>query len=195
MVSFPTLQFSDDLKTLNVEVSMDEDARSDYFLYAIYVEYYKNRNVSGAPSTKAYKLFDNSENPDKTKYEYSGTMPDSVLNMATNGVDTFKDGLFYVIAICQNKTDETNLVADAKAVLDWTAVYNRGMTIVNSALAGCKSGSCSVNEDLEQFVLVYHSLDLSIDANDADQLDRLWSRFISFSPINGNSSSTNCNCI
>lgn len=208
MVIFNELKFSDDVKNLSINVSIETASQSNYYIHAIYLEYYKNRNVSKAPSGKAVVLFENPAidpethepvgNPDTTKKSWEGTVNESVLSLNTNGVDKFKDGLFYVIVVCQNvdyEHHEDDLVADVDAVLDWTAVYSRGMAIVNSALVGCGSGKCAISDNLEQAILCWHSIELSMAANDADALDRLWSRFVQFTPITGNVGVSPCNCM
>lgn len=208
MVIFNELKFSDDVKDLSINVSIETASQSNYYIHAIYLEYYKNRNVSKAPSGKALVVYENpaidpqthepTGDPDTTVKSWEGTVNESALNMETNGVTQFKDGLFYVIVVCQNVDythHEDDLVADVDAVLDWNAVYARGMAIVNNALVGCNSGKCAISDNLEQAILCWHSIELSMAANDADALDRLWSRFVQFSPMTGTVGSSTCNCM
>ena len=170
-------------------VMIESDYRSDYFLKGVYLEYYKNRNVSGAPSEKAVKVY---ENQTTTGYSYSGTVNESALPIT--GVDTFKKGLFYVIAVVQSKTDEEDLQAEMTAILDWNAVYSIGMICVNDMLAVCKAGKCDVPDALEQVALTWHALELAMAANDADMMDKLWGRFILSDTAMPSSGST-CNCM
>lgn len=202
MVTF-NLNFSNDLENLYItDIEIDQSYQDDYYIHAVYLEYYKNRNVSGAPSEKALPVYQNPLPPatvptTSVKTISSITVSKSQLTEAQPGILQFKDGLFYVIVVCQNvdPSKDYDLVGDMKAVLDWNAVYARGMAIVDTALVGCKSGKCAVSDDLEQAILCWHSIELSMAANDADALDRLWSRFVQFSPIGGAVGSSTCNCM
>lgn len=205
MINFQ-LQFSPDVKSLSVSVEIDNDHKSTYYVQSVYLEYYKNRNASNIASPKALLLYENAHldpetlqpttTPDTTKKSWSGVVEESELDYDNNGVAKFKDGLFYVIVVCQN-VDYTehpdDIVVSVNGVLDWTAVYDRGMVFVDRALVEAKSGACTISDDLEQAVLVWHAIDFALAANDADELDRLWSRFVTFAPLGGGSGST-CNC-
>ena len=206
MINFE-LQFSEDVKSLSVSVAIDTDHSSTYYIQSVYLEYYKNRNVSNIASPKALLLYENQrldpqslipvDTPDITKKSWSGIVQESQLDYDANGVAKFKDGLFYVIVVCQNVNyteHPDDVVVSVNGVLDWTAVYDRGMSFVDRALVSSKAGACTISDDLEQAILVWHAIDLALAANDADELDRLWSRFVTFSPLGGGSGSS-CNCI
>jgi len=203
MITFTQLEIDpNDIDKLYYDVSIPTSSQTDYYITGVYLEYYKNRNVTNAPNpSTALVILDNTGTiapVDKTKYRAYGTVYKSQLDYDTMGVATFEDGLFYLIVSWKNKDEELHPddeAADVKSVLDWNAVYNRGMAFVDRALVGCKSGNCSINEDLEQAVMIWHAIEFAMAANDADELDMLWSRFITYSPLTGAQTGSTCNCI
>lgn len=199
MINFDALTFSDDLQELYIDCYVDDtqDPDEDWNITRIYLEYYKNRNATFAPSDKALKVFEGSsrhvqltgENPVKA----------SQLSVELNGVGQFEGGLFYVLVETTKITpaedpEEEPYVEhkyDVGVVLDWWTVYTLGMQQVAKMTKRCNAVSCDIPDYFEQFVLVWHALELSLDAQDADQIDRLWSRFLSFDT---GSVGAPCNC-
>lgn len=196
MVKFNELQFSDDLKTLTIDCELEDTGTDEenegFFISAVYLEYYKNRNVTGAPSDKKYTAYSYTSGTRLTSIELE--IESSDLDYDTMGVAKFDEGLFYVIVSCKKyltdpeDEEEIEVVNEFGAVLDWNCVYNIGMKAI-AAYENSRDRSCNVPADLEQFAITWHSLDLAIEAQDLDMLDMLWSRFVG-SPF----ASKDCNC-
>lgn len=248
MVTFNELCFSEDVQSLSIDCSVEEGEGIE----KIYVEYYKNRNTSGAPSDKALLVWEkpvppepepepepeptsdpepeeNSEDSEtettletesetnesegageeendgeneegegvegesdteEEKYtEVKVTVDASQLSVSKNGVDSFEGGAFYILVHWKDADDDDHY--DMGLLLDWSYVYKLGMDSIAKFVHGCSKVHCEVPEYFEQMVLVIHALQLAIETKDIDMIDTLWSRFISFSPMNSVSS---CNC-
>lgn len=192
MISFNTLEFTDDNQNLSIDISIeDTETYAGYYISKVYVEYYQNRNVTGAPSDFAAVAF---ENTDTSVTSYSGKLSVEAMRTANPKVQSYSGGLFYVTVVCVDSADEdSDVIGETGAVLDWQKVYQLGMQLVASMSKGFGKGSCDVPEHLEQFVLVWHALELALNAQDTDMIDRLWRRFIEFTPALSSDSST-CNC-
>jgi len=192
MVTFNDLRLSDNRRYMLINAEIDEEFASTHYISDVWVEYYKYRNADGAPNTdKAYLAYEYHEGAEKLT-AVDLTVDSENFTLEANGVSTFVGGLFYVIVVCRALEDDTDMTADLGAVLDWQKVYEIGMRSVTEITASCKK-NCELPEFFEQFVIVYHALELALDAQDLDQIDKLWSRFISFSAPNGALGSP-CNC-
>ena len=205
MVTFNELCFSDDVQTLSLECSVEEGEQIE----KIYLEYYKNRTTSGAPSSKKLLIWENpNPEPDPhggssdSGYDADIEEPDYVdvtnvkvkvdasqLSISNNGVDKFEGGAFYILVHWKDIDDDDHY--DMGLLLDWTHVYKIGMDSIAKFVYGCSKMYCEMPEQFEQIVIVIHALQLAIETKDIDMIDTLWSRFISFSPLNSVSS---CNC-
>lgn len=183
MVTFDVLQFSDDMQSLNISCSVDGQGS---YIKRIYLEYYKNRNATGAPSSKALLVW---QTGDLHLNSVETTVEVTQLSLTENGVNTFVGGLFYVLVHWENSDGDD--FYDIGAVLDWQKLYELGMQSIAGFTFGCSKGKCELPEYFQQLVLVVHALQLAISAKDMDQMDMLWSRFVQFSPI-GNVSPCNC---
>jgi hypothetical protein len=64
------------------------------------------------------------------------------------------------------------------------------MQAVARITSSCNADACNLPVQFEQFVIVWHALELAIRVKDLDQVDMLWSRFINFSGVSGEK----CNC-
>lgn len=192
MVNFNSLVISEDFKTISIDVSISNAQEyAGFHISKIYVEYYKNRNTLGVPSEKAALAYSNT---DPSVREYSGTFSITTMREAEPKLVSFEGGLFYIIVVCESGTGtNVDVLRDVGSVLDWHKVYSLGMQAIMEFNSGCNRGTCFVPDYLEQFVLVWHSLEFAIAAQDVDQVDRLWSRFIAVGSAVGGGSST-CNC-
>lgn len=184
MVTFETLLFSDDMQSLDISCSVSGQGS---YIKRIYLEYYKNRNATGAPSNKALLVWQ--ENPASHVSSVDTVVYQTQLTLTNNGVDSFVGGLFYVLVHWEDANEDEYY--DIGAVLDWQKVYDLGMQSIAGFTNGCNKGKCELPEYFQQLVLVVHALQLAIDAKDMDQMDMLWSRFVQFSPM-ANVSSCNC---
>ena len=174
------------------------------------MEYYKNRGTSGAPSSKALLIWENTEpepdphggssdpggevvptddSSDAAVTNVKVKVDASQLSISENGVDKFEGGVFYILVHWKDIDYDDHY--DMGLLLDWSYVYKLGMDSIARFVHGCSKVHCEVPEYFEQMVLVIHALQLAIETKDIDMIDTLWSRFISFSPMNSVSS---CNC-
>jgi len=206
MISFNELRFSEDLLSLEIDCELENTGSGEenegYYIAAAYLEYYKNRNATGAPSSKSLIVFNNTED-DETVKSFSRTGDNAVnkseLSIRDNGVSKFSGELFYLIVSCKKTVDDSaeddayryEIVNEIAAVLDWQKVYEIGMRYVAS-ITNKKLDNCNIPDNLEQFVIVWHALELVLESKDIDMLDRLWSRFVSFS--GGAVAGSPCNC-
>ena len=175
-----------------IDAQIDTEYASTHYISDVWVEYYKYRNADGAPNTdKAFRAYEYHEGAQKLT-AVDLTVDSEDFTLEANGVSTFVGGLFYIIVVCKKLEDELDMTADLGAVLDWEKVYEIGMSSVAEITKSCKK-NCELPAFFEQFVIVYHGLELALDAKDLDQLDRLWGRFIAFSAPTGALGSP-CNC-
>lgn len=180
MVTFNELSFSDDVQSLYIDCNVE----SGEHIEKVYLEYYKNRNTTGAPSPKALLVW-----PGPSAEEVSVEVDASQLSISDNGVDSFIGGVFYVLVHWKDSEDEDHY--DIGLVLDWSHVYKIGMDSIAGFVNGCSKKNCDIPEYFEQTVIAIHALQLAIESKDMDMIDTLWSRFISFSPM---SNVQSCNC-
>lgn len=194
MLTFDDLRFDDDVLNLHIECHLTDPEGEDANLYikGIYLDYYKNRLPDDAASDKKYTVYE---------YETGGSYLDDivrvvnydVLSVEENGVSEFKNGLFYVIVVIGSTQDDDYADAHIGVVLDWNAVYQKGMAAVAGIAKSCEADRCAPPAMYEQFVIVWHALLLAIEAKDFDMVDRLWGRFLNVTPgapVTGSS----CNC-
>lgn len=180
MIEFNELAFSDDMQSLTIDCSVNLEEQPHAYIKRVYLEYYKNRNTTNAPSDKAYLVFNgDSLVPPVTEVREHVDVDD--LSMEKNGVKTFRKGLFYVLVHWCDGEEDAEEYYDVAAILDWQYVYDLGMHYISKFALGCGRRDCDVPEDFEQIVLVVHALELALEAKDLDMLDLLWGRAILFS--------------
>lgn len=190
MIDFNRLTISDDYEKISLDVSINtSEEYLNFYISRIYVEYYKNRNAIGVPSEKAAIAF---SNEDTSVVSYVGDFNIRTMREYEPKLSSFQGGLFYIIVVCKNESgQEVEIVRDIASVLDWRKVHSLGMQTIADFNSGCRKEKCDISDKLEEFVLVWHSLEFAVNAKDLDQIDRLWSRFISIGSRFGTQS---CNC-
>jgi len=185
MVLFNELRITEDRKCLIVDCEVDRvDLYSNMYIDSIYIEYYKNSPVSGMPSDKAYILYENSSS-DNTVKSVIRSMDIAALKSSDMGIDSFRDGLFYVIVKCDGELGTVpsgmpcgyDNVTDIAVILDWKSFYERGMNFVSSMFNNC-GDKCAVPAGFEQFVLLWNALKLAISVCDWDAVNMLWDNII-----------------
>ena len=184
MVLFNELRITEDRKCLIVDCEVDRvDLYSKMYIDSIYVEYYKNAPVSGMPSDKAFLLYEHDEsNPVKSVRR---SMDEVALRASDFGIDSFKDGLFYVIVKCDGRIDDIpsgmpcgyDNVTDIAVILDWKSFYERGIGFVSSMFNNC-GDKCAVPSGFEQFILLWNALKLAISVCDWEAVNMLWDNII-----------------
>lgn len=185
MVIFNELRICEDGDYLKIDCQIDDaQVYENMYIKEIYLEYYKNASSASMPSSKAYKIYDNS-NDDTTVRRRQQTVTKADLGWAEFGVSTFSDGLFYVIVKCDGVigpeianypcgADSTTKIGVA---LDWKAVYRRGMGYIYGLLDPC-GNPCPSTAEFEHFILLWNALKLAIASCDWDAVSDLWDKFL-----------------
>jgi len=196
MITFNNLRFTNDLQSLLIDVQADSELPedvSDVLITKIYLEYYKNRTATLTPSDKKVQVWPAGGSGSLAHVDIS--VPVTILEDENIGTEEFRNGLFYVYVLF-DYTEGTTTYHDGKAigaVLDWNAVYQKGMSSVAKLVKKCEANSCEPPVFFEQFVIAWHAFILSMNAKDFDMVDRLWGRLLSVSSGMVVSGSP-CNC-
>lgn len=189
MIEFKKVEISEDGLDISIDIKQEEYAtQAGYYIKKIYVEYFKNRNADGTPSALAGIAFSAT---DKSTTEYTGDFNISTMQEHDPMLTTFSGGMFYIIVECASAEDEEETIYDTGAVIDWNEFYRIGMMVVANYASKCCEVKCEIPDDLEQFVLVWHSLELAMETLDMGMMELLWSRYVAFGHSNTKSS---CNC-
>lgn len=184
MITFNELRIADDRKCLIIDFEVERvDVFKDMYVETVYLEYYKNANPTGVPGEKAVVVWENT-NDDKSikakRLYYRLKQTDA----ATMGVQTFDNGLFYVIVKCAGTPGYQifNMPCGADncfrigAILDWKAFYTRGMQYVNSLFNGCNP--CPDLTGFEHFAVLWNALKMAISTCDWNLVSDLWNKFL-----------------
>ena len=190
MATFNILKLSEDRKSIVIDCATDTEASR---IEGVYLEYFQNRNVLGMPSDVAYPAYQRSEGGISLT-EWSGTVYEEQVKHPDFKFPSFEKAVTYVYVVTSVPGDDEERVYSSTMgiVVDWDAVYETGMKAVAQLAHSCRN-KCESPMYFEQFVVLFHALYLAIEAKDADMIDRLWGRFISYSP-DGSYSGSACNC-
>lgn len=209
MVIFNELRITEDATCLVVDCEIENvDVYANMYIQSIKLEYYKNFSVVSMPSEKAYVLYEKGEN-ETAKRGKRITMKDTKLPETLFDIDTFEDGLFYVVVTCGGDplpqvaympcTYDDNVKVGV--VLDWASVYKRGMRYVASIYGVCGNPNfCEDPNGFEDFIILWNSLKLAIETCNWPLVSELWDKFLnapySLTPaittITGRSSGCGC---
>ena len=184
MVTFNELRIADDRKCLIIDFQVERvDVFKDMYVEAVYLEYYKNANPTGVPGEKAVVVWENTndDNTIKAKRLYYRLKQ---TDAATMGVQTFDNGLFYVIVKCAgtpgyqifNMPCGSDNCFRIGAIIDWKAFYTRGMQYVNSLFNGCNP--CPDLTGFEHFAGLWNALKMAISTCDWNLVSDLWNKFL-----------------
>ena len=190
MVIFSELALSEDGSRLSVECSVrDLSIYDGMYIKSIAVEYYANAQVSGEPSEKAIRIFDNAGADKTVKYvrTYLDASDARVKKMFE--LSTFSGGLFYIIVECDGELgaavaglpcgyDETR---DTGVILDWCLLYRIGMNYIAEMNCKCHS-ECRNLSGFES------------ESKDLTMLKTLWKKFLRVVWTVGKNISSNCGC-
>ena len=154
------------------------------YIDEIYLDYYKLVDGSGMPGNKAFLMYKNEEGKKNIKGKRI-SMFDSCLSRTEFGINSFKDGLFYVTVICGGvpKPDASKLpcgtddVVHTQAVIDWKGFYERGMQYISS-MYGCGANKCEIPSGFEEFVLLWNALKAAIAVCDWPMVAKIWDRIL-----------------
>lgn len=185
MVIFNELRICEDGDFLKIDCQIDDAAVYDnMYIKEIYLEYYKNASAASMPSSKAYRIYNNSTS-DTTVRRMQMTVLPAELESMNFGITTFQDGLFYVIVVCDgtvgpeivNYSCRESATTQIGVALDWKAVYRRGMGYIASLLDKC-GNPCPSTAEFEHFILLWNALKLAIASCDWDAVSDLWDKFL-----------------
>lgn len=202
MVIFSELSLSEDGSRLSVECSVrDLSIYDGMYIKSIAVEYYANAQVSGEPSEKAIRIFDNAGADKTVKYvrTYLDASDARVKKMFE--LSTFSGGLFYIIVECDGELgvavaglpcgyDETR---DTGVILDWCLLYRIGMNYIAEMNCKCHS-ECRNLSGFDGFVILWHSIRVASESKDLTMLKTLWKKFLRVVWTVGKNISSNCGC-
>lgn len=202
MVRFNELRITEDRKCLIVDVEIEQvGLYSGMHIEEIYLDYYKNVDSSGFPSNKSYKMYPQTETNNQLK-GVRVSMFDTALEDTELGVDTFKDGLFYVTVVCDGDIGDvsklpcgTDDTVHTQAVIDWRGFYERGMQYISS-MFGCGADKCELPAGFEDFILLWNALKAAISTCDWPMVSKLWDRILRSGKISSAKSigGTPCGC-
>ena len=203
MITFNELRISDNSGCLIIDCEVEQvDVYKNMFIQSIYIEYYKNANPASMPSEKALCVYDNTTSDVKVRAKRLNVRLDTIAK-SDMGVTTFDNGLFYVIVNCGGDPNYTVLnmpcgYDDTRrlgVILDWKALYTRGMQYVNSLFNGCNS--CPDLTGFEHFAVLWNALRMAISTCDWNLVNELWDKFL-LAPSNPFTSSvakvSGCGC-
>lgn len=205
MVIFSELALSEDGSRLSVECSVrDLSIYDGMYIKSIAVEHYANAQVSGEPSEKAIRIFDNTDvdKADKTAKSVRTYLDASDARVKTMfGLSSFSGGLFYIIVECDGDLgaavaglpcgyDETR---DTGVILDWCLLYKIGMNYIAEMNCRCHS-ECRDLSGFDGFVILWHSIRVASESKDLTMLKTLWKKFTRIVGTGGKHISSNCGC-
>lgn len=184
MVNFNEVRICEGHKQLIIDCSIENSyLYANMHIEAIYLDYYKNVDSSGLPSSKAVKITPEFEEPVKSQRI---VITSDFLSETEWNINTFKGGLFYVIVECGGTPapealsvlpcgfDDSLAIAAAP---DWETFYKNGMQYISSLFSKCKD-NCEVPAGFEQFVLLWEAFKLAIAVCDWSLASDLWSRIV-----------------
>lgn len=184
MVIFNELRISEDKKYLTIDVEIERlGIYSDMYIKSVYLEYYKNAETIGVPSSKALVVFDKDPNEDgEQAMRFCVSDEDLPDNM---GIATFDKGLFFVTVVCDGDLPAsaallacgTDNTIDTAIVLDWQRVYERGMQYVAKLNSRCFN-NCDDVPGFKNFILMWNALMLAVRMCDYGQIGKAWERFL-----------------
>lgn len=188
MVIFNDLRMSDCKRKLLIDCAIEDlDVYSGMYINAIYVENYRTASVAAMPSEKSTLVWENTKSDSRVR-SVRLEVSTLALDSDTFTGDTFDGELFYVIVQCDGDASAIARVAaslpcgaddtfDVGVILDWEAVYSRGMQYVSMFANKCNS-SCDLPIGFEDFIILWNSLRLAISTCDWDLVAKLWPRFL-----------------
>lgn len=184
MVNFNEVRICDGHTKMVIDCSiMSSYLYANMHIDSIYLDYYKNVDFSGVPSPKAVKVSPEFTEPMRA---YKVVISEEFLNETDWGIDTFKDGLFFVIVQCEGvPAPEASSVLpcgfdDAVAIAavpDWESFYAAGMQYISSLFSKCKD-NCEIPAGFEQFVLLWEAFKLAVAVCDWKLASELWERMV-----------------
>lgn len=184
MVVFNELRIADDKQSLVIDCQIEGlEIYSAMYIKTVYLEYYKNAETVGVPSSKALLVYDKgSEEEGKTAVRFCIDKEQLPSDM---GVTDFDKGLFFVTVTCDGDLPAdaalmgcgTDNTVDTAIVLDWHRVYERGMQYISMLNDKCFD-DCNDIPGFKNFILMWYALRLAISTCDYGQIGAAWERFL-----------------
>lgn len=200
MVIFNELSISSDKQSLVIDCSVEGlPVYSDMYIKTVYLEYYKNAETIGVPSSKALTVYDKQDGDDPQQDMRFCVSKEQL--PSDMGVSDFDKGLFFVTVICDGDlpasaalmgcgTDDT---VDTAIVLDWHRVYERGMQYISKLTDECFN-DCEDIPGFRNFILLWNALRLALATCDYGQIGKAWERFLKIYTNNKATLSTSGGC-
>ena len=185
MVRFNELRITEDRKCLIVDCEIEQiGIYSGMYIDSIYLDYYKNVDASGFPSNSAFLMYKNTDGNKKIRGKRISMM-ESALSSTEFGIDSFKDGLFYVTVVCDGVPSEktielpcdSDMNVNTQAVIDWYGFYERGMGYISS-MYGCGADKCNIPAGFKDFVLLWNALKAAIATCNWPLVSKFWDRIL-----------------
>ena len=188
MVRFNELRITEDRKCLIVDCEIEPiGLYANMYIDEIRLDYYKNVDSSGLPTTKSYLMWQHKEgDPEMKGVRTSAKEQDIIdagfdIDLLDDGL--FRDGLFFVTVICSGAPSSvastlpcgTDVDRESQAVIDWKGFYERGMQFISS-MYGCGADKCAIPAGFEDFVLLWNALKAAIAVCDWPMVAKLWDR-------------------
>lgn len=199
MITFNELRISDDKQTMYVECAIE--AASIYancYIENIYIDYYKNVSTYGVPSEKAINVYSD-EGGEKSESVVRKCVTPS--DFGEDWPESFDKGIFYVIVDCSGTIDSSvstlscgyDVMRDTGIVIDWKKLYDAGMQFVSKYVNG-NGNDCAPKDGFDNFIILWNSLKLSIDAMDYPMMEKTWDRIMRLYDTKNTFVSYDCNC-
>jgi len=184
MVIFNELSIKEDKQSLVIDCSIEGlNIYDNMYIKSVYLDYYKNAESPGVPSSKALVVYDKQEGEEEQRALRFCVEKEQL--PSDMGVSDFDKGLFFVTVICDGDlpasaallacgADDT---VDTAIVLDWQRVYEAGMKYISALNDQCFD-DCNDLPGFKNFILLWNALRLSVETCDYGQIGRAWERFL-----------------
>ena len=205
MVIFNELRISDDKQCLTIDCAIEGlDIYSDMHIKTIDLEYYKNVETMGVPSSKALNVYTYSPARGVSDPQTAIKINVNAAQLSTIedfGTEDFDKGLFYVIVECDGTLPAAaallscgmDSTVDIGVALDWKRVYEIGMRFISSLTSKCLN-ECSDKSSNMNFILLWNALRFALISCDYVQVAYLWDIFLRIYNNNSTQFSAACGC-
>ncbi len=201
MTVFSELKLSSDRDKIIIDCSVENlGIYKGMYIKEIFVDYYKNATHSDYPSDKAICVYHNTDEQGIRTVRVC--LDSSNEDVKTKfGVSSFIGGMFYVIVKYGGSISPSvaalpcglDLTADIGVILDWQKVHDIGRGFLAMMSNECFD-TCSDMSNFDNFLILWSSLRIAMEACDYGILEGLWQKLISIKPIEKVSFSGGCGC-
>ena len=178
MLTINELKYTDDKETIVIDCQVDEPTVFRPMVQVVYLEKYNNFSEN-TDYTSTYP---------PTAYGILNTTPHFQRTITARDMQMtdFSGSLIYVIIVYTGP--DNTLTQEVVPLVDWQLLYQYGLGLLASYYKKCNQ--CAVPDVLEEFIILWHAIELAIDTCDWTMLNKLWDKFT----LSGNVSSIPCGC-